>query len=70
MPSSKEIAWEFLQNVEAVAQCMPGAKLTEQVEANHHKGTVTVKVGPATMSFKGDIEVHDGGPVGSYRCGT
>ena len=48
MPSSPAIAWEFLQNVEAVAACMPGAKLTEQVGENHHKGTVTVKMGSAT----------------------
>ncbi len=59
MPSSPEIAWEFLQDVEAVAGCMPGAKLTERVDDNHHKGTVTVKVGPATMSFRGEVEVQD-----------
>ena len=59
MPSSPAIAWQFLQNVEAVAGCMPGAKLTEQVGENSHKGTVTVKLGPATMSFRGDVEVQD-----------
>ena len=57
MPSSPAIAWEFLQDVEAVAGCMPGAKLTERVDENHHKGTVTVRVGPATMSFRGEVEV-------------
>ncbi len=59
MSSSAEIAWEFLQNVEAVAGCMPGAKLTERVDENRHKGTVTVKVGPVTMSFRGEVEVLD-----------
>ncbi len=59
MPSSPSIAWQFLQNVEAVAACMPGAKLTERVDENHHKGTVTVRVGPATMSFRGEVEVQD-----------
>ncbi len=59
MPSSPAIAWEFLQNVEAVAACMPGAKLTERVDENRHKGTVTVRVGPATMSFRGEVEVQD-----------
>ena len=63
MPSSPAIAWEFLQNVEAVAACMPGAKLTEQVGENHHKGTVTVKMGPATMSFRGEVEVRDVDPA-------
>jgi carbon monoxide dehydrogenase subunit G len=59
MPSSPAIAWQFLQDVEAVAGCMPGAKLTEQVSENSHKGTVTVKLGPATMSFRGQVEVQD-----------
>jgi len=59
MPGSAEVAWEFLQNVEAVAACMPGAKITERVDASHYKGTVTVKVGPATMSFRGEVEMKD-----------
>ena len=63
MPSSPEIAWKFLQDLEAVAACMPGAKLTEKVDENRHKGTVTVRVGPATMSFRGEVEVQDIDPT-------
>ena len=59
MPSSPAIAWQFLQDVEAVAGCMPGAKLTEKVDEIHHKGTVTVRLGPATMSFRGEVAVQD-----------
>ncbi len=59
LPSSPAIAWEFLQNIEAVAGCMPGAKLTERMGENHHKGTVTVRFGPVTMSFRGEVEVQD-----------
>ena len=63
MPCSAEVAWEFLQNVEAVAACMPGAKITERLEADRYKGTVTVKVGPATMSFRGEVEMKDVDPA-------
>ena len=59
MPCSPEVAWEFLQNLESVAACMPGAKITERLEAGRYKGTVTVKVGPATMSFRGEVEMKD-----------
>jgi len=59
MPCSAEVAWEFLQNLEAVAGCMPGAKITERLDAGRYKGTVTVKVGPATMSFRGEVEMKD-----------
>jgi carbon monoxide dehydrogenase subunit G len=54
---SPEHAWAVLADIRAVAGCMPGAQITEQVDATHYKGTVKSKVGPATMSFAGDIEV-------------
>jgi carbon monoxide dehydrogenase subunit G len=57
MPASADIAWALLQDIEAVATCMPGAKVTERVDAQHYKGTVALKLGPANMSFRGDIEV-------------
>jgi len=63
MPCPPEVAWEFLQNLEAVAGCMPGAKITERLDAGRYKGTVTVKVGPATMSFRGEGEVKDVDPA-------
>lgn len=49
--------WTVLRDVRAVAGCMPGAAITEQVDATHYKGNVKVKVGPALAAFAGDIEV-------------
>lgn len=57
MPVPAHVAWQFLQNIEGVAGCMPGARITERIDDANYKGTVTVRFGPATMSFKGDIEV-------------
>jgi carbon monoxide dehydrogenase subunit G len=57
MPGSADVVWSFLQNIEGVARCMPGAKITERLDDTHFKGTVAVKVGPASMAFKGNIEV-------------
>jgi carbon monoxide dehydrogenase subunit G len=59
MPGTADVAWEFLQNLEAVAGCMPGAKITERLDAGRYKGTVMVKLGPATMSFRGEVEMKD-----------
>jgi carbon monoxide dehydrogenase subunit G len=50
-------AWAFLQDIAGVAGCMPGAEITEQVDDTHYKGSVKVKIGPATAAFKGDIEI-------------
>ena len=50
-------AWAVLGDIRATAACMPGAQITEQLDATHFKGTVKSKVGPAVMQFGGDIEV-------------
>ncbi|MCA3178257.1 MAG: SRPBCC family protein [Burkholderiaceae bacterium] len=52
-----EQAWAVLADVRATAACMPGAQITEQDDDTHYKGVVKSKVGPATMTFNGTIEV-------------
>ena len=56
--ASIEQAWTVLRDIRAVAACMPGAQITEQLDDTHFKGTVKSKVGPAVMSFGGDIELQ------------
>ncbi|UCD67398.1 MAG: SRPBCC family protein [Betaproteobacteria bacterium] len=63
MPVPADAAWRFLQDIEAVAACMPGAKITERVDGTHYKGMVTSRVGPATLSFNGTIEVLEVDPA-------
>jgi carbon monoxide dehydrogenase subunit G len=55
--ASVEQAWAVLSDVRATAACMPGAQITEQLDDTHYKGTVRSKVGPAVMTFGGEIEV-------------
>ena len=50
-------AWAVLSDVTATAACLPGAAITEQIDTTHFKGTVKSRIGPATMSFAGDIEL-------------
>jgi len=53
-----EQAWAVLSDIHATAACMPGAQITEQLDDTHYKGTVKSKVGPAVMTFNGDIELQ------------
>jgi uncharacterized protein len=57
MDASPAQVWTVLRDVRAVAGCMPGAAITEQVDDTHYKGNVKVKVGPALAAFAGEIEV-------------
>lgn len=48
-------AWDFLTDPSRVVRCLPGAALTNQIDERCYAGTVTVKVGPVTASFKGTM---------------
>lgn len=59
MPVTADIAWAFLKNIEGVAGCVPGAKITGRREDGRYLGTISVRLGPANLSFKGEIEVRE-----------
>ncbi len=63
LPVAAAAGWSLVENIEEMAACMPGAKITERVDATHYKGVITVKLGPATVSFKGELEVVAMDPV-------
>lgn len=50
-------AWNVLRDLNTLAECMPGASITEQTGDNQYKGTVSVKVGPVQSAFGGTIDV-------------
>ncbi len=50
-----ERVWAFLTDPHQVAQCLPGAAITEKVDDRTYRGTITVKVGPVAASYKGRI---------------
>ncbi len=56
--ASVDSVWELLSNPNKVVACVPGAKITETVDAENYKGTVSLKVGPVVTNFKGDIVIE------------
>jgi len=53
--ASPDATWQFLTDPARVAQCLPGAAITGHIDERTHAGTVTMKVGPVTASFKGTL---------------
>jgi uncharacterized protein len=45
-------AWDVLTDLERIAPCMPGAKLTGETDGVY-TGTVKIKVGPVTAEYSG-----------------
>jgi carbon monoxide dehydrogenase subunit G len=50
-----EQAWAFLTDPEKVARCLPGAAITGKLDEKTWQGTMTVKVGPVSSSYKGKV---------------
>jgi len=48
-------AWALLNDIPRVVPCMPGAELTETVDANAWKGVVHVRLGPVALQFGTDV---------------
>src|SRR6266851_3348353 len=47
--------WGFLTDPQRVAHCMPGAAITDRIDEKTFAGTMAVKVGPVSTSYKGKV---------------
>lgn len=47
----------YLLDVEKVAKCLPGAQLTQIVDAQTYKGKMKVKMGPLDLTFSGTVNI-------------
>ncbi len=48
-----------LLDVERVAPCMPGAEVLERVDDNAYKVGIRVRVGPISMTYRGDVRITE-----------
>lgn len=69
-----ERVWEYLIDPKRVVHCLPGAELLEQKDERTFLGAIKVKVGPLSMSYKGQAklteineEIHQVRMVGDAR---
>ncbi len=59
VPLPPDETWVLLRDIERIAPCMPGAKLTEAIDINTFKGEVAVRLGPVSLTFKGQARFED-----------
>ncbi|HXQ70368.1 MAG TPA: SRPBCC family protein [Pyrinomonadaceae bacterium] len=69
-----ERVWQYLIDPKRVVHCLPGAELLEQQDEQTFLGAIKVKVGPLSMSYKGQAkfteineETHQVRMVGDAR---
>ncbi len=52
-----EEVWEAVVDVERVAPNVPGAQVLEQTGEDAYKVAIKVKVGPMSMTYRGEVEI-------------
>src|SRR5262245_36486595 len=53
-----ERVWKFLSDPRKVANCVPGAQITEAVDDRTFKGLIKVQVGPSVTDYKGQAHIE------------
>lgn len=59
VPASADKVMTYLLDVEKVAKCLPGAVLTQIVDAQTYKGEMKIKMGPLDLTFAGTVTITE-----------
>jgi carbon monoxide dehydrogenase subunit G len=54
-----EKVWQFFGNIPQVANCLPGAELTEDLGGEKYKGKVAIRMGPVRLQFTGTADITE-----------
>lgn len=57
--SPMEKVWTFFGDIPAVAACLPGTELTQDLGGGKYLGTVAIRMGPVRMEFAGNATVTE-----------
>jgi carbon monoxide dehydrogenase subunit G len=53
-----ERVWAGLSDIRLVAGCLPGASITDELPGGGYKGRMSVKLGPLSVAFNGEMNVE------------
>ena len=60
---SIDMVWEFFGDIPAVAACLPGTDLTDELGDDHYGGTVAIGLGPVKLDFDGEAKILERNPA-------
>src|SRR3954462_6960221 len=59
VPASVDEAWALMLDVPRVAPCLPGATVEPGGDDGEYQGTMKIKIGPITASYKGTVKIQE-----------
>jgi carbon monoxide dehydrogenase subunit G len=54
-----EKVWRFFDDIPAVAACLPGTELTDDLGDNSYRGKVAIRMGPVRLQFAGTATIKE-----------
>jgi carbon monoxide dehydrogenase subunit G len=54
-----EAAWAYLLDVQKIANCVPGASLTQVIDDHTFDGKIEIKLGPISVGYKGRVTLEN-----------
>ena len=67
IPAPRQKVWEALNDTEVLRGCIPGCETLERTAEHDMKATATIKIGPISARFNGNIHLTDIDAPNSYR---
>jgi carbon-monoxide dehydrogenase small subunit len=59
LPAGIDDVWRVLSDMERLAACLPGARMTAELGGDRYAGQASVALGPVRLAFEGIAEVTD-----------
>jgi carbon monoxide dehydrogenase subunit G len=58
----REEVWEMFYDPEILASALPGTQSLKQINKNEYEGTITLRIGPVSGSFAGNLNITNEKP--------
>ncbi|ABE35856.1 polyketide cyclase / dehydrase and lipid transport family protein [Paraburkholderia xenovorans LB400] len=66
LPAIPEVVWVALNDPDVLKECLPGCRALERIDEYHFQSTIQVRVGPASATFRSEVELSDLEPPNRY----
>ena len=67
IPAPRQRVWEALNDTETLRQSIPGCEKLEMTGENEMRATASVKIGPISARFTGEVTLSEIDPPNGYR---
>ena len=69
IPAPRQVVWDALNDTTVLKQSIPGCQTLEKLSDTQMKATATIKLGPISAKFSGNVALSDIDPPNSYTIG-